>query len=250
MVAYTVDVRFPEGELQAQIQADAGGSARLSYTANGAVLKGTVPDAQTADKLMRTAERTLGSGVPVANQLRGAGPAQVNLRVRVAEVSRSVSRQLGFNWSTVLSSGNFAVGLQTGATRRLHGVDACGQRPIGHPLAALERITPADLHRRPLVANVPEDRVRQQLDVLLAAAGSVPDIVVETIYAATVCALVSEGGGLGLISSYAVAGLDRSRVVLRPFSPAVVVRSLLILPPDRPKAVLVRDMVAALVAER
>ena len=117
-------------------------------------------------------------------------------------------------------------------------------------MAALERITPADLHRRPLVAYVPEDRVRQQLDVLLAAAGSVPDIVVETIYAATVCALVSEGGGLGLISSYAVAGLDRSRVVPRPFSPAVVVRSLLILPPDRPKAVLVRDMVAALVAER
>ncbi len=121
LVAYTVDVRFPQGELQAQIQADAGGAAQLSYTANGAVLKGMVPDAQTADRLMQTAERTLGNGVPLANQLRVAGPAQVNLRVRVAEVSRSVSRQLGFNWSTVLSSGNFAVGLQTG---RLAGATA------------------------------------------------------------------------------------------------------------------------------
>lgn len=121
MVAYTVDVRFPQAELQAQIQADAGGAARLSYTANGAVLTGLVPDAQTADRLMQTAEKTLGAGVPVANQLRVAGPAQVNLRVRVAEVSRTVSRQLGFNWSTVLSSGNFTLGLQTG---RLAGTGA------------------------------------------------------------------------------------------------------------------------------
>lgn len=114
MAAYTVNVRFPDGELQAQIQADAGGRARLAYTPNGAVLTGTVPDAQTAERVVQTAEKTLGAGVPVVNQLKVAGPAQVNLRVRVAEVSRSVSRQLGFNWSTVLSSGNFAIGLQTG----------------------------------------------------------------------------------------------------------------------------------------
>lgn len=114
MAAYQVDVRFPDSELQAQIQADAGGRARLAYTPNGAVLSGTVPNAQTADRVLQTAEKTLGVGVPVVNQLKVAGPAQVNLRVRVAEVSRSVSRQLGFNWSTVLSAGNFTVGLQTG----------------------------------------------------------------------------------------------------------------------------------------
>jgi pilus assembly protein CpaC len=114
MAAYRVDVRYPEGELDAQIQADSGGGARLSYTPNGAVLKGQVPDAQTADRLMQTAVATLGAGLSVVNQLRVAGPAQVNLRVRVAEVSRSVSRQLGFNWSTIFSSGDFALGLQTG----------------------------------------------------------------------------------------------------------------------------------------
>jgi len=115
ITAYQVDVRYPEGELQAQIRADAGGRARLNYTANGAVLSGLVPDAETADRLMQTAEKTLGTGVPVVNQLKVAGPAQVNLRVRIAEVSRSVSRQLGFSWATVLSSGNFAIGLQTGS---------------------------------------------------------------------------------------------------------------------------------------
>jgi pilus assembly protein CpaC len=115
IVAYSVDVRFPEAQLDAQIRSEAGNlSVQLQYTANGAVLKGTVPDAQTAERLQDTATRTLGSGVQLSNQLQVRGAAQVNLRVRVAEVSRTVSRELGFNWSAALSAGNFAFGLQTG----------------------------------------------------------------------------------------------------------------------------------------
>lgn len=114
LAAYNVDVRFPQAELREQFRSEAGSSARLSYTPNGALLQGTVPDAQTADRLQQTAERTIGSGVPLSNQLQVTGAPQVNLRVRVAEVSRTVSRQLGFNWSTVLSAGNVAIGLQTG----------------------------------------------------------------------------------------------------------------------------------------
>jgi pilus assembly protein CpaC len=116
IVAYSVDVRFPQAELQSRIRADSGASsARLGYTANGALLQGVVPDAQTAERLEDTARRVIGSGTPLSNQLQVAGASQVNLRVRVAEVSRAVSRQLGFNWSTVLSAGDFALGLQTGA---------------------------------------------------------------------------------------------------------------------------------------
>ena len=122
IVGYNVSVRFPEGELDAQIGAGAGpGAARLSYTANGALLQGTVPDAGTAERLQQTAAQTVGPSVPLVNQLRVAASPQVNLRVRVAEVSRTVSRQLGFNWSTVLSAGDFAFGLQTG---RLAGATA------------------------------------------------------------------------------------------------------------------------------
>jgi pilus assembly protein CpaC len=39
---------------------------------------------------------------------------QVNLRVRVAEISRDVTRQFGINWSAIGSIGNFAFGLATG----------------------------------------------------------------------------------------------------------------------------------------
>jgi pilus assembly protein CpaC len=113
LVSYTVDVRFPAAELQQLLSADAGGAAHLAYTAQGAVLTGTVPDAGTADRIVQTAQKTLG-GVPVINHLQVTGPVQVNLRVRVAEVDRTVSRQLGFNWNLVGQVGSVAIGLQTG----------------------------------------------------------------------------------------------------------------------------------------
>ena len=115
LLSTKVEVRFPQEELQARIRAEAGDSpVTLSYTANGAVLHGTVSDQAAAQHLRDVASATLGSGVPLVNQLQVAGAIQVNLRVRVAEVSRSVSRQLGFDWSTIFSAGSFAFGLETG----------------------------------------------------------------------------------------------------------------------------------------
>lgn len=131
LAAYTLDVRYPETQAQALFRGEAGDApVQLVYTANGVLLEGTVPDAATADRLLQVAARTVGSGILLTNQLRIAGPAQVNLRVRVAEVSRTVSRTLGFNWSTMLSTGSFALGLQTGrftqagATTVANGIDA------------------------------------------------------------------------------------------------------------------------------
>ncbi|MGX1785785.1 LysR substrate-binding domain-containing protein [Bosea sp. NPDC055332] len=122
--------------------------------------------------------------------------------------------------------------------------------PLGHPLAEKEVIGPGDLHDLPFITYVPEDRTRQRLDHIFADAGSKPRIVVETIYAATVCALVAEGVGIGLASPYAIAGADTSQLVLRPFEPEVHSRSLLILPLDRPKSQLVRDFIDCLMESR
>jgi pilus assembly protein CpaC len=128
LAAYKVEVRFPQAELDFQIRSQAGAAAvQLKYTASGALLEGTVPDAQTAESLEQTAKLTLGPGVTLFNQLRVAGSPQVNLRVRVAEVSRTVSRQLGFSWSAVFSAGGVSVGTQTG---RLAGFTG------GNPIAS------------------------------------------------------------------------------------------------------------------
>lgn len=123
--------------------------------------------------------------------------------------------------------------------------------PVGHPLATRNVIRPGDLSGIDFVAYVPEDRARQRLDHIISEAGVAPPrIVVETIYAATVFALIGEGLGVGLVSPYAIAGHDQSRVTLRPFEPAVHSRSLLILPPDRPKSQLVRDFIDCLMEAR
>lgn len=122
--------------------------------------------------------------------------------------------------------------------------------PPGHRLASKRIVRPADLADQPFVAFVPEDRSRQRLEAILTEAGVRPRIVVETIYAATVCALVAEGVGIGLVSPHSVAGIDPSRLVLRPFEPAVLGKSLLILPTDRPKSRLVRDFIDCLMACR
>jgi len=123
--------------------------------------------------------------------------------------------------------------------------------PVGHPLAERKTIRPQDLSGRDFIAYAPEDRARQRLDLIMSEAGAEPpNIVVETIYASTVCALVANGLGIGLVSPYAVAGTDSSKLVLRPFEPAVQSKSLLILPLDRPKSQLVRDFIDCLMAAR
>lgn len=154
-------------------------------------------------------------------------------------------------------SGQFDVGLAadeidvTGVTPQLFlSPQAMIAMPVGHPLANKHTINPVDLKGHAFIAYVPEDRARQRLDKILADANVKLNVVVETIYASTVCALVNEGVGIGLVSPYAVSALDKNRVVLRPFEPAVQVRTLLILPPDKPKSLLVRDFITALMESR
>jgi len=122
--------------------------------------------------------------------------------------------------------------------------------PVGHKLAAKTVIVPEDLRDEPFIAYVPEDRSRQRLEHVLDEAGVVLRIVAETALASTVCGLIAEGIGIGLVNPYFNPGIDHSRIVTRPFEPGIAIRSLLILPPDRPKSVLVRDFITALMSVR
>ena len=48
--------------------------------------------------------------------MRVNAPNQVNIRVRVAEMSRQTVKQFGFNWQAAFGVGNFVLGLATGRT--------------------------------------------------------------------------------------------------------------------------------------
>lgn len=51
----------------------------------------------------------------VINQLQVEASSQINIQVRVVEVSRSLSHELGFNWATLLNTGNGTWGVMTGS---------------------------------------------------------------------------------------------------------------------------------------
>jgi pilus assembly protein CpaC len=90
--------------------------ARVNLTSGprSVMVEGAVETPQEAEAIVNTVTGALGPDERLVNRLTVNAPAQVNLRVRVAEVSRSVDQQLGFNWRALFNVGNFTFGLLTG----------------------------------------------------------------------------------------------------------------------------------------
>lgn len=113
--AATITVSFDTTQLQKLVQQEAPQSpVSFTSTPSGLEISGTVPNAETAEKLRSAAQGYIGDKETLINQLKVSGSQQVNLRVRVAEVDRQVTQQLGFNWQSIISSGAFSFGLATG----------------------------------------------------------------------------------------------------------------------------------------
>jgi DNA-binding transcriptional LysR family regulator len=147
-------------------------------------------------------------------------------------------------------NGNFSIGLaadEVDLSGVEHRVFSSGRAscvmPPGHPLAAKPVIRPTDLDGVPFIALAPEDRARARMN-------AVPNVVVETPFAATVCALALEGVGVGLSQPVAAEGFLERGLVMRPFEPEVYFKTYLLFPPDTQRSILVKHLVAALLAAR
>ncbi len=82
----------------------------------GLLLTGMVNSTREAEEARRIGARFLAENEALINQIHIVGPNQVNLRVRIAEVSRNTLKRLGFNFDILGTVGNFAFGLATGRT--------------------------------------------------------------------------------------------------------------------------------------
>lgn len=92
---------------------------------NGLVLlTGTVSSPADIEDATRMVETYVGPGTKILNRLKAATPLQVMLRVRIAEVSRSVSKSIGFNMMSRDNSGGFLFGLFKGAPGTIKDVPA------------------------------------------------------------------------------------------------------------------------------
>jgi DNA-binding transcriptional LysR family regulator len=122
--------------------------------------------------------------------------------------------------------------------------------PPGHELAAKAVIGPMDLHGIKFIALASEDRARGRMRQILDEAGSRPEIVVETPSSSTVCALVLEGAGVGLINPCSAHGFAERGVIFRPFEPEVLFKSYLLFRPDAQRARHVNEFVGELIKAR
>jgi len=83
-----------------------GNAISVSQVDANLVLSGAVADAGQAEKARALAAAIAGmvKGGQVVNRLAVETPNQVNLRVRIAEVDRSILKQIGVDWSKVGTS--------------------------------------------------------------------------------------------------------------------------------------------------
>ena len=80
-------------------------------TMNGAVLlTGTVRQPEDAAEAERLATAFVGQGIQVISRLKSATPLQVNLQVRIAEVSRSLAKEISSNLKTNDPGGSNGIG--------------------------------------------------------------------------------------------------------------------------------------------
>ncbi len=110
-------IAYDAPSLEASLAAALPGSAiRVTTARDVLILSGTVPSAAEGDDAARLAARFVpgGDSRQVLNRMAVTAPMQINLQVRVAEVSREVVKALGFNWQAVGGIGNALLGLATG----------------------------------------------------------------------------------------------------------------------------------------
>jgi pilus assembly protein CpaC len=91
-------------------------NVRVSTMNGMLLLTGTVAAPEDAAEVQRLVQAFSGEKVTVVSRLRTATPLQVNLQVRIAEVNKNFSKNIGFNLATADSTGGFKFGIGQGRT--------------------------------------------------------------------------------------------------------------------------------------
>lgn len=87
---------------------------RIESVEGALVIEGEVNSANKARDISMLARSLLPENQPLIERVGVTGPRQVNLRVRVAEMSRDVTKQFGLNGDIVGDLGDSTIGLATG----------------------------------------------------------------------------------------------------------------------------------------
>lgn len=83
---------------------------------NLVLLTGTVASPDDAAEAQRLVQAYVGEGTQVVSRLKSATPLQVNLRVKIAEVNRSVVKEVGMNLLSSDTTSGFKFGINSGGS--------------------------------------------------------------------------------------------------------------------------------------
>jgi len=86
-----------------------GAEVHFSGTPDGIVVNGQVPNPAADEQVAATARSYIGEKQSVDNRTSITSPVQVTLRVRIAEISRTITRQLGINWTALANIGAWGI---------------------------------------------------------------------------------------------------------------------------------------------
>jgi pilus assembly protein CpaC len=102
-----------------------------TMSSNTVLLTGTIAAPEDAAEAERLVQAFMGADAVVVSRLKTATPLQVMLRVRFAEVSRSLVRTIGANLATVDGTGGFRFGVGNGRTLAEDGWSPNGPLGVG-----------------------------------------------------------------------------------------------------------------------
>ncbi|MCG8547156.1 MAG: type II and III secretion system protein family protein [Alphaproteobacteria bacterium] len=89
---------------------------RVEAVGDQIVITGQVTSVDVANEFVRVAEAAVGDPKKVVNRMLVSAPNQVNIRVKIAEVSRDINKAIGFNWELIgEATADWALGFAVGS---------------------------------------------------------------------------------------------------------------------------------------
>lgn len=182
--------------------------------------------------------------------------ALARLQQAQGEVAVSVATQDGPLLQEWMSAQRFDLGLTETAdappgTRIVHlpAMDEVAVLPATHPLAAKYRLSPQDFAGQSFISLARDDPYRLKIDAVFAKARVQRKLLLETLSAIAVCAMVQHGLGVAIVNPLTARACAGEAIVVRPLDFSIPFQVHMLLPLHRPAVPQVDWLVQALAQE-